>query len=260
MHVASFLQTMESNMTTAPDSPNQIMIRKLDSIFVLTDEEKQALTDLPVQIKNIKTNHDIVRVGDQPAQCCFIVEGFTCVYKVSIEGKRQIMALHVPGDIPDLQSLHLRVLDINIASISPCKLGFIQHKDLNQLFERHPRLAGVFWRETLIYASIFREWLLNIGQREAYSRIAHIICELMLRLKAVGLVENNTFHMPVTQAEIADATGMTPVHVNRVFQALRSDGLIQTDKSRMTIPDWNKIQQAGEFDPLYLHIEKDAAS
>ncbi|MBP5981218.1 MAG: Crp/Fnr family transcriptional regulator [Halomonas sp.] len=247
-------------MTIAPNSPNHIMIRKLESIFALTDEEKQALMDLPVQTKNIKTNHDIVRVGDQPANCCLIVEGFTCVYKVSVEGKRQIMALHVPGDIPDLQSLHLQVLDINIASISPCKLGFIQHKDLYQLCERHPRLTAVFWRETLVHASLFREWLLNNGQRDAYSRIAHVICELMLRLKAVGLVEDKTFNMPVTQAEIADATGMTPVHVNRVFQALRSDGLIQTDKSRMTIPDWEKIQQAGEFDSLYLHIEKSAAA
>lgn len=247
-------------MTLAPGSPNQIMIRKLESIFALTDAEKQALIDLPIQTKDVKNNQVIVRVGDQPVYCCLIVEGFTCVYKVSVEGKRQIMALHVPGDIPDLQSLHLKALDINITSISPCKLGFIQHKDLHQLCERYPRLTAVFWRETLVHASLYREWLLNIGQREAYSRIAHIICELMLRLKAVNLIEGKTFNMPVTQAEIADATGMTPVHVNRVFQALRSDGLIRTEKSRMTIPDWDKIQQAGEFDPLYLHIEKSAAS
>ncbi|HCR98035.1 MULTISPECIES: Crp/Fnr family transcriptional regulator [Halomonas] len=244
-------------MTTAPFSPNHIMIRKLENIFALTSEEKQALMGLPIHTKEIKSNQDIVKVGDQPNQCCLMVEGFTCVNKVSIEGKRQIMALHVPGDIPDLQSLHLRVIDINIASISPCKLGFIQHKDLHQLCERYPRLVAAFWRETLVYASIFREWLLNIGQREAYSRIAHIICELMVRLKTVGLTEGNTFYMPTTQAEIADATGMTPVHVNRVFQALRADGLIITERSRMTIPDWDKLQQAGEFDPLYLHLKND---
>jgi CRP-like cAMP-binding protein len=106
-------------------------------------------------------------------------------------------------------------------------------------------------------ASIFREWLLNVGQREGYSRVAHIICELLLRLEAVGLVQDeNTFDMPITQAELADATGMTPVHVNRVLQALRNDGLIITNKRKVTIPDWQKLKEAGEFDSLYLHLEK----
>ncbi|RUR51363.1 Crp/Fnr family transcriptional regulator [Vreelandella populi] len=247
-------------MAQAPLSPHQIMIRKLQSIFTLTSEEEQALLSLPIQTKDLEANQDIARVGDQPNHCCLIVEGFTCVHKISAEGKRQIIALHVPGDIPDLQSLHLQVLDINITSITRCKLGFIKHSDMHQLCEQYPRLTAAFWRETLVHASIFREWLLNIGRREAYARIAHLLCEILLRLKAVGLTEEKTFHMPMTQAEMADATGMTPVHVNRVYQALRADGLISTEKSQMTLPDWNKIQQAGEFDPLYLHIKKQATS
>ncbi|BBI49607.1 hypothetical protein HORIV_20280 [Vreelandella olivaria] len=104
-------------------------------------------------------------------------------------------------------------------------------------------------------ASIFREWLLNVGQREGYSRIAHVICELLLRLKAVGLVEGNSFHMPISQAELADATGMTPVHVNRVLQSLRNNGLIHTNRRQIIIPDWQKLQEAGEFDSLYLHLK-----
>ncbi|MBZ5486854.1 Crp/Fnr family transcriptional regulator [Halomonas aquamarina] len=245
-------------MIKALHSANDMMIRKLESIFKLTSEEEQALRDLPIQTKDIATNQNIVKVGDQPGQCFFISEGFTCVHKVSAEGKRQIIAIHVPGDIPDLQSLHLQVLDINISTITPCKLGFIKHADLYQLCDRYPRIGAALWRETLVHASIFREWLLNIGQRDAYSRVAHLICELMLRLKAVGLVEEQTFKMPITQAEIADASGITPVHVNRVLQALRSDGLISTHRQQITIPDWEKIQQAGEFDPLYLHIKQEA--
>ncbi|PRY65759.1 CRP-like cAMP-binding protein [Vreelandella songnenensis] len=244
-------------MMTAPHSPNDMMIRKLESIFKLTSEEEQALQELSIQTRDIGTNQDIVRVGDQPSQCFLIVEGFTCVHKVSAEGKRQIIAIHVPGDVPDLQSLHLQVLDINISSITPCKLGFIKHTDLYQLCERYPRLAAALWRETLVHSSIFREWLLNIGQRDAYSRVAHLICEIMLRLKAVGLADGQSFEMPVTQAELADATGITPVHANRVLQALRSDGLISTHKHQVTLPDWEKIQQAGEFDPLYLHIKQE---
>lgn len=247
-------------MPATLSSPNEIMIRKLESNIPLTTEEKQALYKLPIKTVDIKTNQDIVKVGDQPTQCCLIIEGFSCVYKLSIEGKRQIMALHVPGDIPDLQSLHLNIIDINIASISPCKVGYIQHEDLRILCERYPRMTAIFWRETLVDASIFREWLLNIGQRVAYARIAHLICELVLRLKAVGLIKDNIFEMPVTQAELADATGMTPVHINRVMQVLRAEGLISTVKKQMAILDWPNLKEAGEFDSLYLHLEKKAAS
>lgn len=246
-------------MTATPLYSNQRLVSKLGSIFLLTDEEKQALLSMPMQIIDLKKNKDVVRVGDQPNQCCLVLGGFACVYKISMEGKRQIMALHVPGDIPDLQSLHLKRLDINIASISPCTLGFIQHEELHRLCEHHPRLTAVLWRETLVQSSIFREWLLNIGQRSAYARIAHVICELMLRLKAVGLTKGNTFDMPVTQAELADATGITPVHVNRVLQTMRADGLVSTEKHQITVTDWYQLQEAGEFDPLYLHQDIETA-
>lgn len=246
-------------MTPGRYSPNDLMTRKLESIFTLTEDEKQALQNLPIQIKNIKSHQDIVRIGDSPSQCCLVLEGFACVYKMTIEGKRQILALHVPGDLPDLQSLHLKVLDITIASISPCSLGFIQHDDLRLLCERYPRLVAAFWRETLVHGSIFREWLVNNGQREAYTRIAHLICEFMVRLKAVGLVYDATFYMPATQVELADATGITPVHMNRVLQALRADGLISTESTQMTVPDWQKLKEAGDFDPLYLHLLYDTA-
>ncbi|MCC5884198.1 MAG: Crp/Fnr family transcriptional regulator [Halomonas sp.] len=233
--------------------PNSLMVRKLESIFPLTDEEKHALQQVPVVIKTLKADQEIVSIGDRPQHCCQILEGFTCVYKLSYAGRRQIMALHVPGDMPDLQSLHLEIMDFSIASISPCTVGFIQHDDMRHVCERFPRLTAAFWRETLVDASIYREWLLNIGQRDAYTRIAHLLCELLLRLKAVGLVEDMTFTLPTTQEELADAVGISPVHVSRTLQTLRADGVIQTEKSRVTVPDWQRLVEAGEFDPLYLH-------
>lgn len=239
---------------------HDLMISKLENSFRLSTEEKQALRELPIQLDDVKANQDIVKMGDQPSRCCLLLEGFACVYKLTPAGKRQIMTLHIPGDIPDLQSLHLKVADINIASISPCKLGYIPHKEMYRLCERFPNLTAAFWRETLVDASIFREWLLNVGQREGYSRIAHLICELTLRLNAVGLAKDNTFRMPISQAELADASGMTPVHVNRVLQALRADGLIISDKKQITIPDWQKLTEAGEFDPIYLHLDEKAVS
>ena len=242
-------------MIAGYNSANSMMIRKLDSIFPLSDEERQALNELPIQISHLKADQDIVRLGDSPSQCCLILDGFTCVYKLTSEGKRQIIALHVPGDIPDLQSLHLRIMDNSIASISPCTVGFIQHRDLRQICEQHPRLTAACWRETLVDASIFREWLLNMGRREAYNRMAHLFCEILIRLEAVGLAQNGTFGLPITQAELADVMGTSSVHANRVLQALRGNGLVKTEGSQLTIPDWEKLKEAGDFDPLYLHLE-----
>ncbi|MGQ4879598.1 Crp/Fnr family transcriptional regulator [Billgrantia sp. LNSP4103-1] len=242
-------------MTVDPITPNDLLVRKLDSIFPLSAEEKQALQDLPIQVVALKADQDIVRLGERPHQCCMVLEGFTCVYKLSFGGRRQIMALHVPGDIPDLQSLHLKVMDNSIATISACQVGFVQHDDLRHVCEQHPRLTAAFWRETLVDASLFREWLLSIGQRDAYARVAHLLCELLVRMKAVGLVENHAFALPITQEELADAIGVSAVHVSRTFQALRAKGLVEYRKMQVTIPDWEKLKEAGEFDPLYLHLE-----
>ncbi|WP_342211368.1 cyclic nucleotide-binding domain-containing protein [Microvirga pakistanensis] len=112
---------------------------------------------MPVQVRILQADEDIVRIGDRPSQCCLLLEGFTCVYKMTAGGKRQIMAVHVPGDIPDLQSLHLKVLDTSVATLYPCTVGFIPHEDLRRVCERHPRITAAFWRETLVDASIFRE-------------------------------------------------------------------------------------------------------
>jgi CRP-like cAMP-binding protein len=150
-------------MMAGAHSPNTLMIRKLESIALLSAEERQALQDLPVQVMVLRADQDIVRIGDSPSQSCLLLEGFTCVYKLTAEGKRQIMALHVPGDIPDLQSLHLKVMDNSVATMTPCTVGFIQHEDLCRVCDRYPRITAALWRETLVDASIFREWLLNVG-------------------------------------------------------------------------------------------------
>jgi CRP-like cAMP-binding protein len=236
------------------------MIRKLESVFTLTDDERQALENLPMQTAAIKADQDIVREGDAPSRSCLLLSGFACTYKMTVQGKRQIVSFDLPGDIPDLQSLHLKVLDNSLSTISPCSVGFITHDDLHDLCTRYPRIAAAFWRETLIDAAIFREWVLNVGRREAYTRIAHVLCELLTRLRAVDLVEDHACTLPITQGEFADAIGVTPVHVNRVFQALRADGLIEQKGDRLNIPDWEKLKQAGEFDPTYLHLESHQAA
>jgi CRP-like cAMP-binding protein len=236
------------------------LVRKLESIFTLTDDERQALEHLPMQITAIRADQDIEREGDQPSRCCLILSGFACTYKVTAQGKRQIVSFNIPGDVPDLQSLHLKVLDNSVSTMSPCNVGFIAHEVLRDLCARYPRITAALWRETLIDASIFREWVMNVGQREGSTRMAHVLCELLVRLRAVGLVEDHVCDLPITQSEFADALGFTTVHVNRILQQLRADGLIEMKGERLFVPDWEKLKQLGEFDATYLHLEDDRAA
>lgn len=244
----------------APFYPtDSFLIRRLESIVKLSSEERQAISSLPMQVLSIKADQDIVREGDQPSRSCLILSGFACTYKMTAEGKRQIVSFALPSDIPDLQSFYLKTLDTSISTISPCTVGFIPHEALRNLCERYPRITAALWRQTLVDASIFREWVANVGRREAYKRAAHLLCELLTRLKTIGLAEEDQCDLPITQAEFADALGLTTVHVNRVFQQLRADGLIVTKGTQLYVPDWDRLKDAGEFDPAYLHLEAEAA-
>ncbi len=243
---------------TDPHSEHDRLIRKLESIAELSAEEKSAVRSLPLVLKNLPGDTDIVRDGDRPSECCLIVEGFACRYKITPAGKRQIMSFHIPGDIPDLQSLHLRVMDHSVGTLTPCRLAFIPHESLRDLMRRHPRIADAFWRDTLIDAAVFREWMVGIGRRSAYQRIAHLLCEMLVRCRAVGLTEDHAYELPVTQEELGDALGISAVHVNRVLQDLRQDGLIVLRGRYVSTPDWEGLKVAGEFDPTYLHLDRDA--
>jgi CRP-like cAMP-binding protein len=235
------------------------LIRKLESIAPLAPEEKAALLRLPLRLKTLPAHQDIVRAGDSPSESCLLVEGFACRYSLTAEGKRQILSFHISGDILDLQSLHLSVMDHSLATLAPSSLAFIPHDDLRSLMRSHPRLGDLLWRDTLIDAAIFRQWMVGLGRREAYGRIAHVLCELLVRSRAVELVEDHAFTLPVTQAELGDAFGLSTVHVNRVLQDLRGDGLITLRGVSLKVLDWERLKKAGEFDPTYLHLVKKQA-
>lgn len=195
-----------------------------------------------------------MREGDRPNQCCVVIEGFQCRYKMLADGERQIMSFHVPGDVPDLQSVFLSTMDHSLGTLTPNRVAFIPHEPLRDLIRQQPGIAERLWRETLIDASVFREWIANVGSRDAYTRIAHIICELFVRLRAVGLANGMKFDFPITQTEIADATGLSTVHVNRSIQQLRADGLITLERGMCHIPDFDALKQAGMFESGYLHM------
>ena len=242
----------------APDA--NPLIRKLESIFTLSDDERDAVSNLPMQVADLKADQDIVREGDRPTRCCVVLDGFACTYKVTGEGKRQIMAFNIAGDVPDLQSLHLRVLDNSIGTITPCRVGFIQHEAMYDLCNRYPRITAAFWRETLIDAAIFREWMTSIGQREALNRVAHLLCELVVRMRAVGLTRDLECDFPITQAEVGDALGLSTVHINRTLQELRGAGLIKLHAGVLTVLNWRDLKRVGDFDPTYLHLTQNQAA
>jgi CRP-like cAMP-binding protein len=234
------------------------LIRKLEASIGLDEAEREALRRLPIQPAALKARQDIVREGDRPSRCFVLLEGVTCAYKVLGESRRQIMAFHLQGDSPDLQSLHLHTLDNSLATITPCRVGFIAHEPLRELCAKFPRIAAALWRETLLEAAIFRAWMSSIGRREAPGRIAHLFCEIHLKSAAVGLAEANSCPFPITQEEMADALGLSTVHVNRTLQDLRAAGLIALSRGVLTLLDQKGVERLAEFDPTYLHLDRAA--
>ncbi len=158
--------------------------------------------------------------------------------------------------MPDLQTLHLDVLDSDIGALTNCTLAYMAHGDLRTFCERHPRVAAALWRATLVESAIHREWVVNIGQRPAISRLAHLLCEMMTRMEAAGLAEGGSCDLRLTQENLSDATGLSVVHVNRTLQEIRAQNLITFGKGKLTIHDWNALARLGDFQTDYLHLRQ----
>ena len=230
------------------------LIRKLDHLATLNDADKRAIAALPVRIVAAGAGAHLVREGDRVAECCLLLRGFAFRYKLSANGNRQIVSFHLPADILDLQHLLLPTADHGIQTLSEATLAWIPVAALQSLIDERPAIAAARWRDPLIDASICRDWGLNVGQRDARSRIAHMLCEFALRRQAAGLGTPERFELPMTQEHIADATGLTAVHVNRMLMALANDGIIERDKREIRIADWDRMRRAADFQPGYLHL------
>jgi CRP-like cAMP-binding protein len=201
------------------------LMNKLARDCDLSQVELDAVLALPFNVRSYRANTEIVREGDRPSQCCYVVDGFLFRHKFIREGDRQIMSFHFKGDIPDLHSIYLARADHYLGTLTQATVAFIGHGVIRALMVEHPRLAACLWRETLIDAAIFREWIINIGRRQAPGRIAHVLCEQAVRLKQVGLGDETGFPSFITQTQLGDATGLSVVHVNRTLQHLLADGL-----------------------------------
>jgi len=232
------------------------MVRKLRSRARLDPLDEAALYDLPYRVQSVAPAGHLVREGDRPERSCLILSGFAYRHKVTAEGARQIVSVHMPGDLVDLDAALLNVVDNNVQALTHCEVAFFPRDALRALILSRPRVAAALWVDTLIDASIFREWVVNVGRRDARGRIAHLLCEFAKRLEVAGLVAEYRYELPMTQEQLADATGLTAVHVNRVLKAMESDGLIQRDRRFIGIPDWDALRSAGGFSELYLHLDQ----
>lgn len=230
------------------------LVRRLRTTSAVTDEDIKAVNALPFSVREYPPERNIVGDGQRATECCLIIKGFCARSKTTSEGRRQILSIHIPGEIPDLMSLHLHVMDHDLSTLTPCTLGFINHDALRLLHRRQPNLADMFWRDTLIDAAMFREWIVNVGQRPAPARLAHVIVELRERLKVIGRVDGANFEMPLTQEQIGEALGITPVHANRVIKQLRQDGVVELHRGRGTVLDEGKLLELAGFDDRYLHL------
>jgi len=224
----------------------------------VSEDDRESLRALPFSLRTVERDGFIVREGAKPTSCSIILAGAAFRQKVVHNGARQIISFHFPGEFIDLQSCLLAVNDHSVQAMTFCKVAAVPKEPLMALADRRPALAHALWYDTLVEGAIFREWVVNVGRRNARARIAHLLCELAVRLETSG-ERGGVYELPITQEQIADATGMTPVHTNRTIQALRKDGLISLNGGRLVVHDWAVLRSIGDFSELYLHRHGAAA-
>ncbi|HEX8193359.1 MAG TPA: Crp/Fnr family transcriptional regulator [Allosphingosinicella sp.] len=242
---------------TVAQHPLEPMVRKLSYWGDFDAEDEKAILGLPHSVKRIERNGHIARERETTTHSCLLVSGFAIRYKVVADGARQIVAIHMKGDLVDLQNSFLGIADHSVQVLTEAQVALIPRAAVRQLAFERPRIGMAMWFDTLVDASVFREWIANVGRRDAHTRIAHLLCEFALRLKVAGLGEATDYELPMTQEHLADCTGLTPVHVNRMLKRLEKEELITRRNSRsVTIGNWRRLAHAGDFDSNYLHLRE----
>jgi CRP-like cAMP-binding protein len=242
-------------MTSASEHTLAPALRKLEKRVPFSAGDRTAFQSLPFTIKELHAGSYIVRERDRIKHCCILLSGFAFRSKIVGNGGRQILSIHIPGDVVDIQHAMLGSADHNIQMLTTGEVALVSATAMKEIAFTHPTIGQALWLETLVDGSIFREWIANVGRRDARTRISHLLCEFAVRLHTAGLTDGHRYELPMTQEQLGDATGLTGVHVNRTMQGLRSEGLITSDKRAITIEDWKALTKVGDFDTAYLHPE-----
>jgi CRP-like cAMP-binding protein len=232
------------------------MVRSLSLREELSPADRAAILALPFSRRRLDAGQYLVWDGDRPQNTCLLLSGFAYRHKMSGNGGRQIVSFHMKGDLVDLQNSLLGIADHNVQMLTAGEVAMIPVETIRQIAFSHPDVGMAMWYESLVEGSIFREWVLNIGRRDARTRIAHLLCEFGLRLKVADIAEPTTYELPITQEQLADAVALTSVHVNRTLMKLERDGLITRTKRNISIVDWSALARVADFEPRYLHLER----
>lgn len=233
------------------------LLLKLQRRDLLSPEEQEAVETLRGAVRDFAPGDAIVRQGDRPSFSSVLQSGWAARVKFLADGQRAISALHLAGDFVDLHSFLLKPMDHSVLALTACRILTVPHDQLRVATARHPHLARVLWLDTLIDSAIQREWIAGLGRRSAASRLAHLICELLMRCQAVGLADGLGYDLPLTQTLLGDALGITAVHVNRSLQELRQNRLIRFEGGRLTIINWDRLVELADFDPAYLNLTRE---
>ena len=237
--------------------PLDRLVRKLGSRGELTSTDRQSILDLPHATRTYNATAYVVREGEPPREfCTFLERGYAFRQKITADGERQIVSLHLPGDFIDLQNLFLNISDHSVQALTEAGVVEVNRSALQELALARPNVGRALWVDALIDASIYREWIMNLGRRSARVRMAHLLCEFGLRLKEAGLSSEAGFELPMTQEQLADALGLTSVHVNRTLKSLEADGVVVRKKRYVSFESWDRIKAVGDFNALYLHLDQ----
>jgi CRP-like cAMP-binding protein len=242
-----------------PENPESVlapMVRKLSLREDMTEADREAIFALPFTRRRLDAGQYIAWDGDKPQNSCLLLSGFAYRHKSAGNGGRQILSFHMKGDLLDLQNSLLGIADHNVQMLTAGEVALIPVDAVRDLAFSHPEVGMAMWYETLVEGSIFREWVLNIGRRDARTRIAHLLCEFALRLELADLGKTTSYELPITQEQLADAVALTSVHVNRTLMKLEQDGLITRTKRVISIVDWKALVKVADFEARYLHLER----
>ncbi len=235
------------------------MVRKLSLWEPLSPDDIQRILTLPHQVRQLDAGQYIIWDGDKPQHCCLLMSGFAYRHKHAGNGGRQIVSIHMKGDVVDLQNSLLGTADHNVQMLTAGEVALIPVDAIRHIAFTNPTIGMAMWYETLVEGSIFREWVLNIGRRDARARIGHLLCEFALRLEVANLGHQTNYELPITQEQLADAVALTPVHVNRTLMKLEQDGLITRTKRMITIVDWKELVKVADFQSRYLHLDQQSS-
>lgn len=237
--------------------PANPLVTKLQCFHPLGPDEAAALDDLGGDPATMQPEQVLVHDGEAPASVCLILEGFAYRYKSTADGRRQILGYLIPGDLCEVELRGKGRFDHGVAALSGGKVARIPIAAWTGLRSQFPGIDRGCALASLSERSILREWLMNVGQRNALQRLAHFFCEISARLRAIGHVNpDGSVYFPVSQAALADTTGLTTVHVNRSLKQLRKDGMIHLRRQQLTILDRHRLAQLAEFDGDYLRLKR----